>query len=84
MSHHNPNRPKVPEALALVPAWHAERTAKQFDPLHSLMENCNCGDSCCVVERSDMPASKALGDVLLQMSKSQRGRVANRHLALIH
>lgn len=83
MSRHNPNRPKVPDALALVPAWDAERKAKRHDPLHCLMEDGNLGDAYCVVDRGDMPASKALGAVLLQMSKAQRGRVASRHWPLV-
>jgi len=83
MSRLNPNRPKVPDALVLVPAWDAERKAKKHDPLHCLMEDGNCGDAFCIVERDDMPASKALGDMLLRMSKSQRGRVAKLHWALI-
>lgn len=83
MSRLDPNRPKVPDALALVPAWDAERKRKRFDPLHSLMENCNCGDSHCVVDHDDMPASKALGNVLLKMSKTQRGKVAGCHRAVV-
>lgn len=83
MNRLNPNRPKTPDALALVPAWHAECKAKGHDPLHALMEDGNYGDAHCVVKTPGMPASKALGDMLLQMSKSQRARVASRHFELV-
>lgn len=76
MSKLDRNRPMVPDAMALVPAYMAEIKVKGHDPLHALIEDRNLGDVFCRVDRQDMPAAKALGDMLLRMSKTQRGRVA--------
>ncbi len=73
---HAPNRPTVPSLKPFVLAWDKERASMDDDPLHCALEDGNFADHFFEIDRPDMPASQALADLLLQMSKTQRRKVA--------